>query len=487
MKKSIRSIMLGSGILLCLAMMFTSCEGEFDDLFGEWSRPTGNVNSGNEKPSGNIAVTSITLDETSLEKKLGDVAVTLTATVKPDDATDKTVTWTSSNPNVATVDATGRVHAVAKGEAIITAKAGDKTAECTVKVIKIVDLSTLTDHYEAENGDILTGTLDGSTQPYKISIAAGATVTLKDVTINGVNDSGCRWAGITSIGDATIILEGTNTVKGFHLSYPGILAAHNTSGTEYTLTIKGTGSLTASPFDGGNTSSSNGAGIGGGDDISCGNIDIQNGNITATGGSGSAGIGSALPSINSTSCGTISISGGIVNATGGKDGAGIGCASANNRPSSCGNISISGGNITAKGNGSGAGIGSGSTSMATSSCGSITISGGIVNATGGTIYSDGGAGIGTGYAGNKQSSCGDISILGGTDEATGGYGSAGIGTGYAAYTSQKPNCGNITITADVTSVTATKGSLATSSIGKGHADSTCGTVDIAGSATVFQN
>ena len=48
-------------------------------------------------------VASITLNETKLIKKLGDAAVTLTATVAPDDATDKTVAWTSSNESVATV------------------------------------------------------------------------------------------------------------------------------------------------------------------------------------------------------------------------------------------------------------------------------------------------------------------------------------------------------------------------------------------------
>lgn len=136
MKKSIRSIMLGSGILLCLAMMFTSCEGEFDDLFGEWSRPTGNVNSGNEKPSGNISVTSIMLNETTLTKKLGDVAVTLTATVKPDNATDKTITWTSENPAVASVN-NGLVSIIGVGTAIITAAANDGSgvkATCTVTV-----------------------------------------------------------------------------------------------------------------------------------------------------------------------------------------------------------------------------------------------------------------------------------------------------------------------------------------------------------------
>ena len=65
---------------------------------------------------------------------VGEADVTLTVIVLPEDATDKTVTWTSSNPAVATVDDNGRVHAVVPGEATITATAGDNTATCAVKV-----------------------------------------------------------------------------------------------------------------------------------------------------------------------------------------------------------------------------------------------------------------------------------------------------------------------------------------------------------------
>ena len=84
-----------------------------------------------------IAVTSVTLDKTSLSLTEGDSA-TLTATVKPDNATNKTVTWSSSNTAVATVDANGKVTAVKEGSATITAKAGDKSATCTVTVAKKV-------------------------------------------------------------------------------------------------------------------------------------------------------------------------------------------------------------------------------------------------------------------------------------------------------------------------------------------------------------
>ena len=77
-------------------------------------------------------VTSVTLDKPSASLKVGET-VTLTATVKPDDATDKTVTWTTSDASVATVN-NGVVTAVKIGTATITAKAGEKEATCAITV-----------------------------------------------------------------------------------------------------------------------------------------------------------------------------------------------------------------------------------------------------------------------------------------------------------------------------------------------------------------
>lgn len=82
-----------------------------------------------------IDVTDVQLDKTELTLKEGE-EYQLTATVLPDNATYKTVTWTSSKPEVATVSETGLVKAVAAGTVVITAKAGEKTATCTLKVAK---------------------------------------------------------------------------------------------------------------------------------------------------------------------------------------------------------------------------------------------------------------------------------------------------------------------------------------------------------------
>ena len=166
----------------------------------------------------------------------------------------------------------------------------------TASAVSTVDLSTLTGNYTAQNGETLTGTLGGN---YNITIADGATVTLKDVTINGVKNVDYKWAGITPLGDATIILEGENTVKGFAENYPGIYAA-----VGKTLTIRGTGSLTAS-------SNGYGTGIGGGWKIACGNIVIEGGNITAMGGKEVAAIGGG----REASCGNITITDGVTSVT----------------------------------------------------------------------------------------------------------------------------------------------------------------------------
>ena len=80
-----------------------------------------------------VPVTNVTLNHTVLALFPGDTTA-LTATVDPDTATDKTVTWESSDPNVATVDQSGKVTAVAPGTATITATAGGQKATCTVTV-----------------------------------------------------------------------------------------------------------------------------------------------------------------------------------------------------------------------------------------------------------------------------------------------------------------------------------------------------------------
>ena len=132
--------------------------------------------------------------------------------------------------------------------------------------------------YVVQDGEVLTGTFGAND---KISIADGATVTLNNVIINGVNSEDYQWAGITCLGDCEIVLaeNSKNTVKGFYEDNPGIYVPEGN-----TLTISGTGSLDAS--------GSRAAGIGCGCENSCGSIVINGGTIVARGGYEAAGIGS---------------------------------------------------------------------------------------------------------------------------------------------------------------------------------------------------
>ena len=82
-----------------------------------------------------VGVTEVTLDKTDLTLTEGETE-TLTATVKPDNADNKKVTWSSDKTDVATVDGAGRVTAVKAGEAVVTVTTedGGKTATCKVTV-----------------------------------------------------------------------------------------------------------------------------------------------------------------------------------------------------------------------------------------------------------------------------------------------------------------------------------------------------------------
>ena len=80
-----------------------------------------------------IGVTEVTLDRTELTLTEGETE-TLTATVRPDNADNRKVTWSSDKTEVATVDGAGRVTAVKAGICTVTATAGGKSASCTVNI-----------------------------------------------------------------------------------------------------------------------------------------------------------------------------------------------------------------------------------------------------------------------------------------------------------------------------------------------------------------
>ncbi|MGN1062589.1 MAG: Ig domain-containing protein, partial [Candidatus Scatosoma sp.] len=124
MKKRFVSVLV---TLLCVmlgALGFAAC----DDGSGKNEGANGGGNSGAQT----VAVESVTLNKTELTLEIGGEE-TLTATVTPDNATEKTVTWSVSPAGIVTVE-NGKVAAVAEGTATVTATADGKSATCSVTV-----------------------------------------------------------------------------------------------------------------------------------------------------------------------------------------------------------------------------------------------------------------------------------------------------------------------------------------------------------------
>ena len=199
------------------------------------------------------------------------------------------------------------------------------TLSWTTTALTSFNLGSITENTVVPDGARLSGTINANV---KVSVAPGATVVLDNATIIGTNDSSYKWAGITCEDDATIVLSGTNTLKGFY-DYPGISISK-----DKTLVIQGTGSLNAS-------SSGWAAGIGGAYGTHCGTIVIEGGTINAVGGDYSAGIGGA----QGGTCNGIIITDGVtsVTATKGPNAVNpIGAGGGTGSPSTCGTIVFGG-------------------------------------------------------------------------------------------------------------------------------------------------
>ncbi|VDN47105.1 putative Ig domain-containing protein [Petrocella atlantisensis] len=211
-------------------------------------------------------------------------------------------------------------------------------------------------------------TIIGTTTGNKV-VVDGVLANITIDTVDIQHSSGFISAfELINAANVTLTLEGSNILKS-NSNFAGMGV-----GIGQSVTIKGTGSLTAT---GGNY----GAGIGGGNNGAGGIITIEGGTVNAAGGLSGAGIGGGYYGAG----GDITISGGTVTATGGNNGAGIGGGT--NR--SGGDVIISGGTVTATGGRSGSGIGGGSFGAG----GNIAILGGDVFATAGEY----GGGIGAGF------------------------------------------------------------------------------------------
>jgi uncharacterized protein YjdB len=205
-------------IAICLAVstMITGC-----DLF-------------EEEPDDSVAVTGVSLDKTSLTLAV-NAKETLTVTVTPDDATDKSVSWSTNNAQVAAVN-NGEVTAVSAGSAVITVTTagGGKTATCAVTVTA---QSSVTDilmavPVQAAVGIPLTlnGTAIPATAPNKTIVwtVKSGSATISGNTLNATGEGNVVVTATVANG----IEQGRNYVKDF--TVPVLYTVKNITGATVT-------------------------------------------------------------------------------------------------------------------------------------------------------------------------------------------------------------------------------------------------------------
>ncbi len=189
-----------------------------------------------------ILAESITLDKTELSLTIGETDK-LTATVLPEDVTDRTVMWSTSDAAIATVDTEGNVTAISVGEATITATCGDKTATCKVTVNPILAESITLDKPELT---LTIGASEKLTPTVLPEDVTDKTVTwlTSDAAIATVDNEGNVTA--ISVGEATITATCGDRTATCKVTVNPILAASITlDKTELTLTIGASEKLTA--------------------------------------------------------------------------------------------------------------------------------------------------------------------------------------------------------------------------------------------------
>ncbi|MCX4380905.1 MAG: Ig-like domain-containing protein [Parabacteroides distasonis] len=190
-----RFLLKGLASVLTMAVMFGTVSCSDDD----------------DKPDGSVAVSAVAVSPTTATIKVGE-STTLSAAITPSDATDKTVTWSTSDEKVATVNA-GKVTAVAEGSATITVttKDGGKTATCTVTVSNDAPSSKEVILEGNITTDFTINAADKNFMKGFVYVKSGATLTIEaGSVIKGVSVSpGEKAASLIIEPGAKIIAEGT--------------------------------------------------------------------------------------------------------------------------------------------------------------------------------------------------------------------------------------------------------------------------------------
>jgi uncharacterized protein YjdB len=169
-----------------------------------------------------VSVTGVSLSKSVLSLAVGE-SETLVATVAPERATDRSVTWESSNKNVATVNQNGTVKAVAAGSAVIGVRTNDGgfTARCNLTVAAVVNEYTLTVNCATPGATVKvleyvagqSSIADAVTYTEPITFRENTTVKVWAYK-NGMIDSGMQTIVMDSNKTATVACK---TIPGWNL------------------------------------------------------------------------------------------------------------------------------------------------------------------------------------------------------------------------------------------------------------------------------
>ena len=212
-------------------------------------------------------VSGVTLSQDDAVLTVGGETLTLTATVAPANAKDKTVSWTTSNDAVATVDANGVVTAVSAGTATITATAtngtddtsDDKTATCTVTVTQNYKV-TLADGTEdsgnwtispanPQPGDVVTITYGGTKKVKSVkAVKKAAVIKVTIITLNKTETT--INVGSTETLSVTAIDPSNATDKTYTWNSDNTAVATVDADGVVTAKAAGTANITATANDG---------------------------------------------------------------------------------------------------------------------------------------------------------------------------------------------------------------------------------------------
>ena len=155
-----------------------------------------------------VAVEEITLSQDTATLIEGDT-LTLVAVVSPDNATDKTVTWSTSDDKVATVDENGKIIAVAPGTVTITAISGKKSATCEV----FVDTASYVFTLKVEDEEYFTQTVKRGTNLATLMAEHEVATPTKE----GYTFSGWEVPDSMPANDVTVI--GSFAINSYTLTY----------------------------------------------------------------------------------------------------------------------------------------------------------------------------------------------------------------------------------------------------------------------------